>query len=184
MEIQSIHYDPTTVVETSQGNKVSKAAHICGSQNIMLAGNSILFEDVTVRGDLGAIRIGKHSVVRERAIIRPPVKRFTPTPAFMQITIGDCVMIEQDCIVSAAVIGSYVHIGKGCVIGNRVIIKECAVVLDGAVIPEDQTVPSFAVVAGNPAQIVKTAPESTQILMKDAMKQFYHAYSRESADHS
>jgi hypothetical protein len=36
--------------------------------------------------------------------------------AFFPIHIGDYVIIEDDCVVNAAQIGSYVHIGKGAII--------------------------------------------------------------------
>lgn len=36
--------------------------------------------------------------------------------AFFPLHIGDHVMIEEDCIVNAAQLGSYVYIGKNCVI--------------------------------------------------------------------
>ncbi len=51
-----------------------------------------------------------------------PIKQ-TPEPpslpsrvAFFPLHIGDHVFIEEDCVVNAAQIGSYVHIGKNCVI--------------------------------------------------------------------
>ena len=36
--------------------------------------------------------------------------------AFFPIHIGDYVIIEDDCVVNAAQIGSFVHIGKGAII--------------------------------------------------------------------
>lgn len=36
--------------------------------------------------------------------------------AFFPVTIGDFVHIEEDCIVSASSIGSYVHVGRGAVL--------------------------------------------------------------------
>jgi carbonic anhydrase/acetyltransferase-like protein (isoleucine patch superfamily) len=36
--------------------------------------------------------------------------------AFFPLHIGDHVFIEEDCVVNAAQIGSYVHVGKNCVI--------------------------------------------------------------------
>ena len=36
--------------------------------------------------------------------------------AFFPLHIGDHVIIEEDCVVNAAQVGSYVHIGKNCVI--------------------------------------------------------------------
>ena len=39
--------------------------------------------------------------------------------AFFPLHIGDHVMIEEDCIVNAAQIGSFVYIGKNCVIVSQ-----------------------------------------------------------------
>jgi dynactin 5 len=36
--------------------------------------------------------------------------------AFFPIHIGEYVVIEDDCIINAATIGNYVHIGKGSII--------------------------------------------------------------------
>ena len=36
--------------------------------------------------------------------------------AFFPLHIGDHVIIEEDCVINAAQVGSYVHIGKNCVI--------------------------------------------------------------------
>ena len=38
--------------------------------------------------------------------------------AFIPLSIGDHVVIEEDVIVNAALIGSHVHIGRGAVIVN------------------------------------------------------------------
>ncbi len=41
---------------------------------------------------------------------------FAASVAFFPINIGDFAVIEDDCVVNAANIGSYVHIGKGAII--------------------------------------------------------------------
>lgn len=43
--------------------------------------------------------------------------------AFFPLHIGDHVFIEEDCVVNAAQIGSYVHIGKNCVIVSAVCLS-------------------------------------------------------------
>lgn len=43
--------------------------------------------------------------------------------AFFPLHIGDHVFIEEDCVVNAAQIGSYVHIGKNCVIVSGINCK-------------------------------------------------------------
>ncbi|XP_061456201.1 dynactin subunit 5 isoform X3 [Rhineura floridana] len=119
----------TAVLETNQqpvklfqalasGNKVSRQSVLCGSQNIVLNGKTIVMNDCIIRGDLANVRVGRHCVVKSRSVIRPPFKKFSKGVAFFPLHIGDHVFIEEDCVVNAAQIGSYVHIGKNCVIGS------------------------------------------------------------------
>ncbi|TRY90756.1 hypothetical protein DNTS_004518 [Danionella cerebrum] len=77
------------------------------------------------KGDLANVRVGRHCVVKSRSVIRPPFKKFSKGVAFFPLHIGDHVFIEEDCVINAAQIGSYVHIGKNCVIGRRCVLKDC-----------------------------------------------------------
>ena len=78
------------------------------------------------------IQIGSFCVVGERSVIRAPFKRFKgyACPAcgiseaeqwssgivIPKIQIGNHVLIEDDCVISALSIGSHVHIGKGSIV--------------------------------------------------------------------
>ncbi|KAF9162696.1 hypothetical protein DFQ26_003301 [Actinomortierella ambigua] len=50
--------------------------------------------------------------------------------SYYPMKIGDHVTIGERSVVQAAQIGSYVQIGKDCVIGRFVIIKDCCKVVD------------------------------------------------------
>jgi len=54
----------------------------------------------------------------------------------------------------AITIGDFVWIGMNCIIMKGVEIGECAIVSAGSVVTE--SVPAFAIVAGNPAKVVRT----------------------------
>uniref|UniRef100_A0A1A8BMM3 Dynactin subunit 5 n=1 Tax=Nothobranchius kadleci TaxID=1051664 RepID=A0A1A8BMM3_NOTKA len=116
MELSEIFYNKAEYIETASGNKVSRQSVLCGSQNIVLNGKTIVMNDCIIRGDLANVRVGRHCVVKSRSVIRPPFKKFSKGVAFFPLHIGDHVFIEEDCVVNAAQIGSYVHIGKNCVI--------------------------------------------------------------------
>jgi hypothetical protein len=77
---------------------------------------TVVLQDCIVRGDLCGVKIGRHCIIGERVVIRPPFKKFQAGLAFFPIHIGDYVVIEDDCVINASTIGSYVHIGKGSVI--------------------------------------------------------------------
>ena len=54
--------------------------------------------------------------------------------SFFPIEIGDHVVIEDDCVINASKIGSFVHIGKGSVLGRRSILKSCSALAEGSVL--------------------------------------------------
>ncbi|KAJ3156902.1 hypothetical protein HDU86_003437 [Geranomyces michiganensis] len=87
--------------------------------------------------------------------------------------IADHVFIGEDSVIEAAQIGSYVHIGRNCVIGRFAIIKDCCRILDGAVVPPNAVVPSFSVYGGNPARLVDELPESIQEVYEQQSKEFF-----------
>ena len=49
-------------------------------------------------------------------MIRPPFKKFSKGVAFFPLQIGDNVFIGEGSIVNAAVVSSYVYIGKNVII--------------------------------------------------------------------
>jgi len=173
MELQGATYSKQEYIETASGNKICRQSVLCGSQNIVLNGKTILMAGCIVRGDLANIRIGRFCVINQRVVLRPPFKKFSKGVAFFPMAIGEHVFIDEDSVVNAAQIGSFVHIGKNCVIGRRSILKDCCYIADNTVLPPEAVVPPFAVVSGSPGKIVSELPECTQDLMVDATKSFY-----------
>eukprot|EP00051_Salpingoeca_urceolata_P011468 m.142212 g.142212 ORF g.142212 m.142212 type:complete len:188 (+) comp17134_c1_seq1:230-793(+) len=169
----------TNYIETQSGNKVSRESVLCGSQNIVLAGKTIIMSKCIIRGDLANVRVGKHCVMKSGSVIRPPWKQFpnkTPSFAFWPMNIGDFVTIEEGSVVSSAQIGSYVHIGKNCIIGRRCVIKDCVKIADGTVLPADSVIPPFCSVAGSPGKIVDELPECTRDIHRDLARNFYQHF--------
>ncbi|GAB1292648.1 Dynactin subunit 5 [Apodemus speciosus] len=163
----------------ASGNKVSRQSVLCGSQNIVLNGKTIIMNDCIIRGDLANVRVGRHCVVKSRSVIRPPFKKFSKGVAFFPLHIGDHVFIEEDCVVNAAQIGSYVHVGKNCVIGfsgRRCVLKDCCKILDNTVLPPETVVPPFTVFSGCPGLFSGELPECTQELMIDVTKSYYQKF--------
>lgn len=77
----------------------------------------------------------------------------------MPLRIGDHVFVGEGTVVRAAQVGNHVRIGKKCVLGEFVIIKDYVEVLDGSVLPANMVVPAFSIVGGNPARVVGEVPE-------------------------
>lgn len=176
MEQAPIFYSKPEYIETASGNKVSRQSVLCGSQNIVLNGKTIIQSDCIVRGDLANVRIGRHCVISKRTVIRPPFKKFSKGVAFFPLYIGDHVFIDEDSVVNAAQIGSYVHIGKNCVISRRCVLKDCSMIMDNTVLAPETVVPPFMVFSGSPGTCTGELPECTQDLMIDFTKSYYQNF--------
>lgn len=77
----------------------------------------------------------------------------------MPLRLGDHVFIGEGTVVQAATIGSHVNIGKGVVVGEFAIVKDYVQILDGTIVPANMVIPSFSIVAGQPARIIGEVPE-------------------------
>ena len=63
------------------------------------------------------------TVKKGGTVLRPSLKHFNKGVAFVPLSIGEHCMIEDNCVVSAAQIGNYVHLGADSIIGRRAVIK-------------------------------------------------------------
>ncbi|KAK3296688.1 trimeric LpxA-like protein [Chaetomium fimeti] len=164
-------------IETDTGNKVARKATLVGTQNIMLGGKTVIQPEVMIRGDLirtiqassqsasgaapnnTAVSIGRYCFLSRGCCLRPPGRLYNGAFTFMPLRMGDHVFVGPGSVVQAASVGSHVHIGAKVSIGELAIIKEYVRILDGTVVPPNMVIPSFSIVAGQPARLIGEVPE-------------------------
>lgn len=78
---------------------------------------------------------------------------------YMPLRMGDHVFVGPGTVVQAASIGNHVHIGAKVVVGEFAIIKDYVRILDGSVVAPNTVIPSFSIVAGQPARVIGEVPE-------------------------
>ena len=120
-----------TYIETSSGIGSVANLTLCGTQFIHLQGKTSIHDNVVIRGDLANVRLGRRCSICPGAVIRPPWKREVGKLTFMPVSIGDNVIIEENCVVQASWIGANVRIGRGSVIQARCVIKDCCYIQPG-----------------------------------------------------
>ncbi|KAK4186199.1 putative dynactin subunit 5 protein [Podospora australis] len=163
-------------IETDTGNKVARKATLVGTQNIVLGGKTVIQAEVMIRGDLirsiqssssssggppnnTAVAIGRYCFLSRGACLRPPGRLYKGAFTYMPLRMGDHVFVGPASVLQAASIGSHVHIGAKVVVGEFAIIKDYVRILDGTVVPPNMVIPSFTVVAGQPARVIGEVPE-------------------------
>ncbi|KXX77812.1 Dynactin subunit 5 [Madurella mycetomatis] len=171
-------------IETDTGNKVARKATLVGTQNIILGGKTVIQPEVMIRGDLirsipssslsgssveAAVcaRLGGYTRGVCLFTLRTDrIGMLTQSSAFasraftyMPLRMGDHVFVGPGSVVQAASVGSHVQIGTRVVVGEFAIIKDYVRVLDGSVIPPNMVIPSFSIVAGQPARLIGEVPE-------------------------
>ncbi|KNC52070.1 dynactin subunit 5 [Thecamonas trahens ATCC 50062] len=174
--MEVVEYNPEEWIETASGNKVSRASVLCGSQNIILNGKSLVLPGSIIRGDLAAVRIGRYCVISDRVVLRPAYKALPKGLNYFQLSLGDCVYVGKDAVVEAASIGSHVIIGEGAIVSKRAVILDCCEILPGAVVPEDAVIPPFSIYGGNPAVLIGELTEAAQRVHEEKAFACYESY--------
>nr|CAG8490252.1 11136_t:CDS:2 [Entrophospora candida] len=145
---------------------------------------TIIQTDCVIRGDLRrtgtghavVVAIGRYCLLTRGSIIRPPYKTYKGVFSYYPVKIGDHVTIGEGSVVEAAIIGSFVHIGKNCVIGRFAIIKDCCRIEDNTVISPNTVVPSFSIYEGSPGVFVDELPECVQDIYEAKTKDYYSKF--------
>ncbi|KRZ03189.1 Dynactin subunit 5 [Trichinella zimbabwensis] len=176
MEPQVVYFNKKEYLQLASGNKISVRSELSGSQNIMLKGKSIIREGSVIRANRSTVQIGKFSYIGCNTILMPALKAFTNGFTVLPLKIGDYVYIDDNSVIQCTRIGSYVHIGKNCVINEYCIIKDCCVLEDNTVLPTQTIVPPFVRISGNPGKIVGFLPSCTQNLMIDIMQGIHNNF--------
>lgn len=172
-------YPSEKFIQTSTGNIISRSTLICKPQALEVPGGKCFInEDVTIRADLAAIQLNRYTQIEKNCILRPCHTLLFDSKnlnsfKFIPLTIGAYTIIQENCIIQAASIGTCCEIGKNCILSERVILKDYVKVLDNTIIPPDMVIPPFAIVGGSPAKILGEQPESVTTIASQLATERY-----------
>ena len=107
--------------------------------DVVLAAGSSVWYGAVVRGDTGAIRIGKNSNIQDNAVLH--------TGPNLGVTIGKNVSIGHSAVVhgctvgDGALIGMHATVMNGAVVGKNAVVAAGALVLENTVVPDGMVFP-------------------------------------------
>ena len=125
---------------------VAPDADIIGK--VKLEENCSVWFHAVLRGDVGAINIGKGSNVQDNATIH--------CSADHPVTIGEKVTVGHNAVVHGATVKDNVLIGMGAVILDGAVIGENSIIGAGALVGGNKIIPANSLVMGLPGKIIRS----------------------------
>src|SRR5574344_2669393 len=108
--------------------------------------------NVTMRGDVNRIEVGKYSNIQDNSCLHVADK--------FACIVGDYVTVGHSATLHACTVEDHCLIGMGSTVLDGAVIGHGSIVAAGAVVTKRTKVPPFSLVAGIPAKIIKTLDES------------------------
>lgn len=127
------------------GSYVSELAMVIG--DVRIEEYCYVGHGAILRGDYGTILVGSGTAVEEGVIVHAPPEG--------TCRIGRSVTLGHGAIIHCDDIEDYAVIGMGAVISMHAKVGSWAIVAEGSVVKNRQTVPEKVVVAGSPAAVVR-----------------------------
>jgi len=124
---------------------VSPRATIIG--DVEIGEGSSVWENAVLRGDLNRIKIGRYTSIQDNCAVHVGVDR--------PVDVGDHVTVGHSAVIHGCRIGDYVLIGIAASVLSGAEVKGPSIVGAGAVVTEDEVVPSHTLSLGVPAKVAR-----------------------------
>lgn len=133
--------DPTVFVDDG--------ATIVG--DVVIMEGSSVWPNAVIRGDSGAIRIGKNVNLQDNVVI--------DLKANGRVIIGDNVSVGHGAILHGCEVGSNVVVGMGAIVMDNAKIGDWVLIGAGAIVTQNTLIPSNSLVLGIPGRVVNQLDE-------------------------
>jgi carbonic anhydrase/acetyltransferase-like protein (isoleucine patch superfamily) len=130
---------------TGSETYISELANVIG--DVRIGSNCYIGHGSILRGDYGKIEIADGTAVEEGVIIHAPPGEVC--------YIGSKVTLGHGAVIHSKYIGEFSVIGMGAILSIRSEVRSRSIIAEGAVVKQNQVIPSEVVAAGNPAKIVR-----------------------------
>ncbi|BAI80989.1 ferripyochelin binding protein [Deferribacter desulfuricans SSM1] len=125
---------------------IAESADVIG--DVSLGDDVSIWYNVTIRGDVNYIKIGKGSNVQDNSVIHCTLNKY-PTE------IGEYVTIGHGVVLHGCMINNNCLIGLGAIIMDDSVVSENSIVAAGTLIPPGKKFPPNVLIKGSPAKVVR-----------------------------
>ena len=137
---------------------LAESASVIGE--ITLSEGVSVWYGVTIRADIGPVRIGSYTNIQDGSVIHVDTPR-PDQPDWGPVIIGEYVTIGHGAIIHNCTIEDACLIGMGAIVLDGAVIGKGSIVGAGALVPPNANIPPFSMVLGTPGKVVKTLLEES-----------------------
>ncbi len=120
--------------------------------DVVLDSSANIWPGVVLRGDQGAIRIGRETNIQDGSIAHA-------TGGISRTTIGAGCTVGHRALLHGCVVADHCLIGMGAIVLDNAEIGEWCVIGAGAVVPVGARIPPRSLVLGIPGRVVRAVTE-------------------------
>ena len=120
--------------------------------DVQLGDDSSVWYGTVLRGDVGAIRVGRRTNLQDMACVHV-------TGGLSDAVIGDEVTVGHRAVLHSCTVGDGCLIGIGSILLDGASVGEGSVVGAGALVPPNMQIPARSFVLGCPAKVLRPARE-------------------------
>ncbi len=132
--------------------------------DVVMGDECTVMHHVTIRGDVGRIRIGRRVNVQDGSVLH--------NETGVDLEIGDEVGIGHRAVVHCRRVGSRSLIGIGSLVLDRCEIGDDCIIAAGAVLPPRTTVPDGTVMMGVPAKPVRSITDAERGYIREVVARY------------
>ena len=151
--------------------RVAESAFVAASADVIgdveIAEGASIWYQVVLRGDIGPIRVGRHSNVQDGSVLHS----ITGVP----VEVGERVTVGHRAILHGCTVEDRCLIGMGAIVLNRARVGAGSIVAAGALVLEDAVIPPGSLYVGVPAKLRRKLTECDQAFI-DAHSSNYLKY--------
>ena len=138
---------------------IAPSADIIG--RVELNENVNIWFNVVLRGDVGAIIIGRNTNIQDGSVVH--------CNTGIDVIVGDGVVVGHHAILHGCKIGSNCLIGMGATVLDDAVIGENCIIGAGALITSGKEIPPNSLVLGSPAKVTRAlTPEQIRGIAENA----------------
>ena len=152
-----------------QGVFVDPSAVVTGQ--VYLGNDVSVWPQVSIRGDLLAIRIGARSNIQDGSVLHTTQKS-AHAPEGFSLTLGEDVTVGHAVILHGCAIGNRCLIGMGSIVLDGVVIQDEVFLGAGSLVPPGKILESGFLWLGNPVKKIRPLNEEERIFLSVSAKNY------------